>query len=69
VQLLGYSVAPRLNALVEHYAPSVQVKWTDVAISHVLPGGLEMNGEILWMSAAMAIVAVGFALTRVIREI
>ena len=69
VQLLGYSVAPRLDALAAHYAPSVQVKWTDVAISHVLPGGLEVNGEILWMSAAMAIVAVGFALTRVIREI
>jgi hypothetical protein len=69
VQLLGYGVAPRLNDLAAHYAPSVQVKWTDVAISHVLPGGLEVNGEILWMSAAMAIVAVGFALTRVIREI
>ena len=69
VQLLGYGVMPRLNALAAHYAPSVQVKWTDVAISHVLPGGLEVNGEILWMSAALAIVAVGFGLTRVIREI
>ncbi|HEY2482459.1 MAG TPA: hypothetical protein VGI30_09735 [Caulobacteraceae bacterium] len=69
VQLLGYGVAPRLNALAAHYAPDVQVQWTDVAISHLLPGGLEVNGQILWMSAALAIVAVGFAVTRVIREI
>lgn len=69
VQLLGYGVAPRLNALIAHYAPDVQVQWTDVALSHLLPGGLEVNGQILWMSAALAIVAVGFAVTRVIREI
>lgn len=69
VQLLGYGVAPRLSALAAHYAPDVQVQWTDVALSHLLPGGLEVNGQILWMSAALAIVAVGFAVTRVIREI
>jgi hypothetical protein len=69
VQLMGYGVLPKLNALAAEYAPTVQVKWTDVAVSHVLPGGLEVNGEILWMSAAMAVVAVGFALTRAIREI
>jgi len=69
IQLMGYGVMPKLNALAQQYAPNVQVKWTDVALSHVLPGGLEVNGEILWMSAAMAVVAVGFALTRAIREI
>jgi hypothetical protein len=69
VQLLGYGVAPKLSALAAHYTPDVQVQWTDVALSHLLPGGLEVNGQILWMSAALAIVAVGFAVTRVIREI
>ena len=69
IQLMGYGVLPKLDALAARYAPTVQVKWTDVALSHVLPGGLEVNGEILWMSAAMALVAVGFAVTRAIREI
>ncbi|MGH7023308.1 MAG: hypothetical protein ACREEB_06910 [Caulobacteraceae bacterium] len=66
VQLMGYGVMPRLDALATQYAPSIQVKWTD---THLLPGGMEVNGEVLWMSAAMAIVAIGFAVTRAIREI
>ena len=69
IQLMGYGVMPKLGVLAAQYAPDVQVKWTEVAVSHLLPGGLEVNGEILWMSLAMAVVAVGFALTRAIREI
>jgi hypothetical protein len=69
IQLMGYGVAPKIEAFLAQNAPTVQVKWTDVALTHVLPGGLEVNGEILWMSAAMAVVAIGFGLTRVIREI
>jgi len=69
IQLMGYGVLPKLNALATQYAPNVEVKWTDVAVSHMLPGGLQVNGEVLWMSAAMAVVAVGLALTRAIREI
>ena len=68
-QLMGAGVVPRFNALVAQYAPNIQVNFTDVAFSHVLPGGLAVNGEILWMSAAMAVVAIGFAVTRAIREI
>jgi hypothetical protein len=64
-QLMGAGVIPRFNALVAEYAPNIQVQWTN----DVLPGGLEVNGEILWMSAAMAVVAIGFAVTRAIREI
>ena len=69
IQALGSGVSQRLSALITQTAPNVQVNWTDVAVSHVLPGGLEVNGEILWMSAALAIVAVGFAVTRAIRDI
>jgi hypothetical protein len=66
---MGAGVWPRLQDLATRYAPSIQVQWTDVALSHMLPGGLEVNGEVLWMSAALAAVAVGFAVTRAIREI
>jgi hypothetical protein len=68
-QLVGTDAAGRLGTMVSQYAPDVQVKWTDVAVSHLMPGGGEINGEILWMSAALLVVAVGFALTRAIREI
>ena len=69
IQIMGAGVWPRLQDLATRYAPSIQVQWTDVALSHMLPGGLEVNGEVLWMSAALAAVAVGFAVTRAIREI
>jgi hypothetical protein len=69
VQLLGSGVTQRLSALISQSAPSVQVQWTDVAVSHLLPGGLAVNGEILWMSVALAVVAIGFGVTRAIREI
>jgi len=65
IQLMGYGVLPKLDALATQYAPNIGGNWTSL----VLPGGLQVNGEILWMSAAMAVVAVGFALTRAIREI
>ncbi|MGA2951101.1 MAG: hypothetical protein ABSD80_02585 [Caulobacteraceae bacterium] len=66
IQIMGAGVWPRLQELAMRYAPSVQLQWTD---AHMLPGGLEVNGEVLWMSAALAAVAVGFAVTRAIREI
>ena len=68
-QLLGSGVTERLSTLIAQSAPSVRINWTDVAVSHLLPGGLEVNGEILWMSAALAVVAIGLAVTRAIREI
>lgn len=68
-QLLGANVGQKVVDLAGRYAPNIEVQWTNVALSHLLPGGLEVNGEILWMSAVLAAVAVGFGLTRVIREI
>jgi hypothetical protein len=69
MQIMGAGLLPRLQDLATRYAPNVQVQWTDVAASHLLPGGLEVNGEMLWMSAALAAVAIGFAVTRAIRDI
>ena len=68
-QLLGSGVTQKVGALISQSAPTIQLQWTDVALSHLLPGGFEVNGEILWMSAALAVVAIGFGLTRAIREI
>ncbi|HEY7900916.1 MAG TPA: hypothetical protein VIC25_06990 [Caulobacteraceae bacterium] len=68
IQLMGYGVIPRLEGLSQHYAPNVEVNWTDVTLAHVLPGGLQVNGEILWMSAFMALAAIGFAVARAVRD-
>jgi hypothetical protein len=69
VQMLGSGVGQRLAAIARQSAPDVSVKWTDVAVSHLLPGGLQVNGEILWMSAIMALAAVVLGLTRAVRNI
>jgi hypothetical protein len=68
-QLLGSGVTQRVSALIGQAEPNVQVQWTNVAVSHLLPGGFAVNGEILWMSVVLAVVAIGFGVTRAIREI
>jgi hypothetical protein len=69
MQMMGSGLLPKLKDLATRYAPSVQVQWTDIAVSHMLPGGFEVNGEVLWMSAALAAVAIGLGVTRAIRDI
>ncbi len=68
-QILGSGLASRLGALTSQSNHFMNARLSDLAAAHVLPGGFEVNGEILWMSAVMALVAVGFGFTRVIREI
>jgi len=67
-QLLGSGVLSRageLTAASQHYA-AAQV--AQLLPTNLTPSGFPL-GEALWMSAALALVAVGLALTRAIREI
>jgi len=68
-QVLGSGVLQRVGALSAQSNDLVSAKLTELAATHTLPGGLAVNGEILWMSAALAVVAIGFGVTRIIREI
>jgi hypothetical protein len=68
-QILGSGLLTRVSALSAQSGEMVTTRLGDLAAAHVLPGGLAVNGEVLWMSAALGVVAIGFAVTRVIREI
>jgi hypothetical protein len=69
IQMLGSGMGQRLAAIAKQSAPDISVQWTDVAVSHLLPGGFQVNGEILWMSAIMALAALALAITRAVRDI
>jgi hypothetical protein len=67
-QILGSGLAGRLKAVTVQSKDMVASRLADLASTHLLPGGLAVNGEVIWMSAGLAALALGFALTRAIRE-
>ena len=67
-QILGSGLAARLGAVTARSKDLVSSRLGDLASLHVLPAGLPMNGEVMWMAVGLAAVALGFALTRAIRE-
>jgi hypothetical protein len=68
-QVLGSGVLQRLGAVTSQSNDLITAKVSELAGSHLLPGGLEVNGEILMMSAAMALLAIGFGVTRILRDL
>ena len=68
-QMLASGLVSRLNMVTASSKHLLSSRLTDLTSAHVLPGGLEINGEVLWMAGALAAVAVGLALTRGIRDI
>ncbi len=67
-QILGSDLATRLNAVTAVSNDLVSAQLARLSELHILPAGLPINGEILWMSAGLAAVALGLALTRAIKE-
>ena len=67
-QILGSGLAGRLNAVTVHSKDLLASRLADVTSLHFLPAGLALNGEAIWMSAGLAALALGFALTRAIKE-
>jgi hypothetical protein len=81
-QLLGSGLFARLDALTAQSRALSAAGLTDAlarsdvaqsplahGVSDLLAAGSTMDGQILWMSAALAAIAVGFLVTRAIREI
>ncbi|MHB8529252.1 MAG: hypothetical protein ACYC8V_07040 [Caulobacteraceae bacterium] len=68
-QVLGSGLIVRLAAVSAQSNIAVPAKLTNLAATRFLPAGFPINGEVFWMSAALAILAAGFAISRVIREI
>ena len=58
----------RLSAVTAQSRGLVASRLADITSAHILPADLPLNGEVIWMSAGLAAVALGFALTRAIKE-
>jgi len=68
-QILSSGLVGRLDELGNRSDRLISAGITDLLPLDFVPRGLPLDGEILWMAAALAAVAVGFAVTRAIREL
>jgi hypothetical protein len=67
-QILGSGLLSRMGELTNRSDRVISAGLSDLVPTDLMPRGILLNGEILWMAAALAAVAVGFALTRALRE-
>ena len=68
-QILQSGLAGRLGALGAQSSRLLTEQFHRLASADFLPAELGVGPEVLWTSAALAILAIGFAIARVIREI
>jgi hypothetical protein len=68
-QVLGSGLASRLDAVTTLSRHAIASRLADLTDAHVLPAGLLLNGDIVWMAGALAVAAIVLALTRAIRDI
>lgn len=67
-QLLGSGVLARAGEVTAEAKVYAASQVAQILPASITPANLPL-GEALWMSAALALVAIGFAVTRAIREI
>jgi len=67
-QILGSGLLARLGEFTDRSDRVVSALLANLLPSDLVPRGVPFDGEILWMAAGLAAVAVGFAITRAIRE-
>jgi hypothetical protein len=68
-QIIGSGVIGRLTTVGDQSNKLVSSGLNGLDAAGFLPAGLPVSGEILWMSAALAVLAVGFVVARAVREI
>jgi hypothetical protein len=68
-QMLSSGLVARMSIITSSSRHLLSSRLGDIASARVLPGGLALNSEVVWMAGALAAVAVGLALTRGIRDI
>ena len=67
-QLLGSGVWGRLNAMSLESGHAIH-RGLQGVLPHEMAPGVVVSSEAIWMSAALAVVAVGLAVTRLVRDI
>jgi hypothetical protein len=72
-QLLGSGLLARVNSLTAQSSALFKTGLAQLPLAHsfasFLTAGATMDNQVLWMSAALAVLAVGLFVTRAIREI
>jgi hypothetical protein len=72
-QIIGSGLLGRLDTLSAHSSDLLKSGFGDAPLfrtaSTLIAATTSMDGQVLWMSAALAILAVGLFVTRAIREI
>jgi len=68
-QMLASGLVSRLNVIAASSRHMVSSRLADLTAVHVLPGGVAIDAQVMWMAGALAAVAVGLALTRGIKGI
>jgi hypothetical protein len=68
-QMLASGLVSRLNIVTTASRHMLSSRLGEFTTARVLPGGLALNSEVVWMAGALAVVAIGLALTRGLRDI
>ncbi len=68
-QVIGSGLISRLDTVTTNSRHLVTARLSELAAAHILPHGMAINGEVIWMTGALAAVAIGLGLTRAIRDI
>ncbi len=67
-QLLGGGLLERLGAATSQAGQLLTGKVIDLVQDSIMPQSFPLNAEVIWMAATLAVAAVVFAVTRVMRE-
>jgi hypothetical protein len=68
-QILGSGVIGHIQALSAESNAYLIRHVTQAIPQNILPAGVTLNGQVIWMTLALAVVAVGLGVARGIREI
>jgi hypothetical protein len=69
VQILGSGVVGHLQSLGAESNAFLNQHLAQAIPGNLLPAGVSLNSQVIWMSLALAVVAVGLGIARGIREI
>lgn len=68
-QIIGSGVISRFGEISDQSGRLLSHRLAQIAPFDLLPAGFAVDGQMLWMSAALAAVAIGLAVARAVREI
>ncbi len=68
-QIIGSGLISKFDAASEQSGRLISGRLAEVTPFNLAPAGFAIDGQMLWMSATLAVVAIGFAVARMVRQI